>query len=770
MKSYLESVRRLSRIGLILLVLCVVASTIIAMQFCLREYVSTVPSFQQMFLPVIVYMFLGGVVLAMDGFSFLSKRADSDFYHSLPISRRRLFWTVTLAALTWMAATVLAGVLISVIVYTVSHTPFVPSYALVAVPFFVAGGMLVFAAASIALSLTGTWISNIALTLIVLGLPRFIQFAISRGILARLSLMSWLDLPWYLTPVTNVATGQIVTFTHNMLQTQLYHMGNVIYSLLLAVAELFVACLLFVRRPSELAEHSARSEKVQTLYACLMVFPIAILFVSGAVSPTLINILIIAAVAIALYAIYQVVVLRNSKKVSRSLPWALIPVALAALMYFGIQLPVNAVKNDIPLIQEVAYVQFPGMNRTNGMVPYDELVVSQVQFTEQDLKDYVLTSLRDNVAGLNKYGYVNYRTEGNFATYEPVTIVLKNGRAIRRILWFSSSNTLNALRDDNAQYAEAIRSLPPEDSICYQQSYDAYDPKYQEVIPIVKAYYSDIEETRIVPSWGYNQHSDTDDYSIEGKQSYGSLYLMGYVGDQRYVEYYEIRRETPNAAASWMAWQNEQSSDEYFDVLKEIGAMANDFAKSDEYLNCTFSFYNVPLSNGTKQFNSFYYNRSGSNESEFNTAFEPLATELVDTLSRSKPTADPNALCVFFTWSGRALAKDGSYVGEEVIRQQAASLGNAYSSDSSVAFTSWGNVMYYSSGGNSSYYSSDGSVISYNPSYRAFSAADEMRVLEILNQWQALQKELQFSYSDAAPEEITIENPAVVYATPTPVP
>lgn len=770
MKPYLESVRRLSRVALILLVLSVVANLILSMQFCMNEYLSNIPSFSQMFLPVIVYMFVGGLVLALDGFSFLGKRADSDFYHSLPISRRRLFWAVSLAALTWLAATILLSVLVSVIVYTVTRTPFVPNYALVAVPFCITGGMLVFAAASIALSLTGTLLSNIAMTLVVLGLPRFIQFVISRGILARLSLIGWLDLPWYLTPVTNVATGQIVTFTHNMLQTRLYSMGNVGYSFLLALAELFVACLLFIRRPSELAEHNAKSAKIQTLYACLVVLPIAILFASGAVRPTLVNILIVAAVVIALYAIYQIVVFRNSKKVLRSMPWALVPIALAFAAYFGIQIPVNAVKNDIPMIQDVSYVQFSGTDRASGMIPYDEFLVSQIEFSEQDVKEYVLTSLRENLASLDQYGYVNYRTDGNYATYEPVTIVLKSGREIKRILWFSSMNTLNSLRDENAEYTAAIRTIPSEDTICYLQTVDAYNSKFQDVKPILRAYVSDIQTTGYVPNWVYNQHADTDDYSIEGKQSYGSLYLMGYTGSQRYAENYEIRRETQSAASAWMSWQNSQSTDEYFDVLKQMAERANSFLSDSDYLNGTFSFYNVPLSNGTKQYTSFYYNRSGGNESEFNTAFESLANELIEIISRSSPTTDPNDLCVFFTWSGRAIDQNGAYIGEDVIQKQMTTSANAVASRSSVPYTSWGNAVFYSSGGNASYYLSDGSVISYNPCYRAFSAADETRVVEILKEWQALQKELQFSYSDSAPEAITIENMGLPEITPTPVP
>lgn len=764
MKPYLESLRRLSRVALILLVICVAASMIVSMQFCTQEYLASIPSFRQMFLPIIVYMFLGGIVLAMDGFSFLNKRSESDFYHSLPVSRRQLFWAVALAALTWLAATVLASVLISVIVFTVSHTPFVPSYALVAVPFCIAGGMLVFAAASIAMSLTGTWLTNIALTLIILGLPRFIQFTVARGIISRFSMIGWLDLPWYLTPVTNVATGQIVAFTRSMLSMQLYQAGNAVYSLLIAAAELVVACLLFVRRPSEVAEHGAKNSKLQTLFACLLIFPIGILFASGAVNPSVTNLVIVLAVAVALYMIYQIIALRNLGKVARTLPWALIPTALAVAMFFGIQLPANAMKYDIPLIQEVSYIQFPGSNRDNGQVPYDEICVSQVRFTEQELKEYVLTSLRENVSAIDSKGYAGgYRDEGHYTTYEPVTIVLNSGRKINREIWFANSNTLNALRDKNTAYAEAIRSLPPQDSICYLQNYDAYNSKFTQYEPIVQAYYDDIKDTGIVPSWSYNQHSDDENYSIEGKQSFGSLYIMGYVGDRRYVEYYEIRRENTSAAVAWMTWQNGHSTDEYFDVMKQICEKSDSFTSSAEYFDCTFSFYNVPMSSGAKQFNSFYYNRSITENTEYDISVGKLVRELIDIVSRSEPTTDPNALSVFMNWSGRAFDQNGEYIGKEIIAQLAASSGDApnYATKSSI--------VYYASNGSPMYYTSDGTITSMNPSYRAFSAEDATRVIEILNEWQRLQKQ-QYSYSDDGEDEISMVSPSVVYEAPTPSP
>ncbi len=774
MKPYLESGRRLSRIALILLVLCVVASLIIAMQFCMNQYLNNVLSFKQMFMPLIVYMFAGGIILALDGFSFLNKRSDSDFYHSLPISRRRLFWSVTLAAFTWLAATVLVSVITCVVVFTVTHTPFVANYALIAVPFFITGGMLVFAATSIAMCLTGTWISNIAMSLIILGLPRFIQFVISRGMLARFSMMTWVDLPWYLSPVSNIATGQILSFTHRMLQLQLYHLPNILYSLALTIAELFLASLLFKRRASELAEHNAKSAKIQTLYACLTVFPIAILFASGAIKPTFLNIAIVGAVVIGLYAIYQVVVFRNSQKVLRSMPWALVPVAFSVLIYFGVQIPLNAAKADVPMIQDVAYVQFLGNNRTNGSAtPYEETQVAKVQFTDQEMKNYVLSALRDNLAGMNQYGYVSMNTYEMFNTYEPVSIVLNSGRRINRILWFTSSNTLNAMRDQNPEYAEAIRSLPPEDSICYLQSYDAYNSKYQDVKPILEAYYDDIASTRVIPNWSYNQHTENEDFTIGGKQSYGSIEVMGYVGDRRYTDFYEIRLETPKAAAAWMDWHNVKSSDEFYDILKQIAVKAETFTSPEEYLNGTFTFYNVPMSNGNKQTNSFYYNRSATDETELNSPFAPIANELFEILSRSKATADPTSLNCFFSWSGRALNESGAYIGADEIAKQQASYGNAMASGGDVLYSSWGNSVYYTSDGSAISFTSAGTVVSYNPCYRAFSAEDEARVIELLKQWSQLQKEVQFNYtySDAAQNDSSTGGVIhTIDVTPTPAP
>jgi hypothetical protein len=137
--------------------------------------------------------------------------------------------------------------------------------------------------------------------------------------LSYAQILSWVDLPWYLAPTTNIATGQIVTLSRSMLRNQIFNWGNLVYSLALAAAELFAACLLFVRRPSEIAEHGAKNMQMQTLYACLLTLPIVLLLASGAVNTTSQNILLVLAVALGCFVAYQIVVLRNGRKVLKSL-------------------------------------------------------------------------------------------------------------------------------------------------------------------------------------------------------------------------------------------------------------------------------------------------------------------------------------------------------------------------------------------------------------------------------------------------------------------
>ena len=747
MKPYLESIRKLSRVGLILFALSLVASAVVAIQYCTAQYHNNVPSMTQMFSPLIAFIYAGGVVLALEGFSFLNKRSDSDFYHSLPVSRNKLFWAISLAALTWIAATVLGSVLLTIIVYTLTKTPFVQLYALVAVPFFTIASTMVFAAAAIAMSLTGTAITGLGLTVLVFGLLRFMQFAIARGIVANTQIIGWLDLPWFLTPVTNIATGQIAQLMRPMLRQTLYEPINMIYSAVIAIGELFLAQTLFKRRHSELAEHGAKNAAVQTVFACAAVIPVVMLFASGYVRQRNPSIPIVIGVAIGIYVIYQIIVLRTARKVLLSLPWLLVPLAVGVAGYFSTVGAASSMQNYVPNTQDVAYVQFDGVSRGSETITYQQYMVSNVRFTETDVRQYAVETLRDNIASIRQSGYINYSYDeqaGYLLITQPVTFVLNDGTKFSRVLTFLNQNTLLNYCQENSDFMAAIRSLPPQDSVRYLQGVGPYQNGYLENNKIFDVYYSELPQTMYPASDSYRYYDSSSLYVADEEQNFGTLSVSGYVGMTRYWDNYNIRLGIPKTAAAWMEYQNNQSKGEYLDVLKEMADKSAALKEDMDYFNISTIVYNVPMSDGTSQTLSFYFDRSSyDNAAEMKEQLQPLVSEFVSILLRSKPTTNPNDFCVFVTWGGRMHNDDGTYIGADILAQMP-------TTNSDGSFVSGGSV-YYVSDGRVIYGGVSGAISAYNPCYRTFDEADQARLLEIFQQWKAVQDQYNYTVYGSKP-------------------
>ena len=767
MKPYLESIRRLSRVGFILLALVLVASAFLSIQYCTAPYQNNVPSMTKMFTPLIVMIYVGGIVFAMEGFSFLNKRSDSDFYHSLPVSRRKLFWAISLAALTWIAAIVLSSVLLTVIVFTLTRTPFVQMYALAAVPFYTIGTMLVFAACAIAMTLTGTAFTGLGLSLLVLGLFRFVQFTIARGIIANTIIIGWLDLPWYLTPVTNIATGQLAQLMRPMLRQTLYLPGNMIYSALLVAAELVIARILFSRRPSELAERGAKSATLQTAFACAAVIPIAMLFASKLISQKDISIPIVIAVALGIYVIYQTVVLRSFKKVLFSLPWILVPAVIGVAAYFGTIGIANTMQSFVPNSQDVAYVQLTGENRGSENITYQQYMVSKVRFTESDVKNYAVETLRDNIATIRLTGYMSYGYGDQNAyalSSQPVTFVLKDGRTFSRVLTFLNKNTLLNYCEENSDYIQAVRSLPPMDSVCYLQGDDPFKGGYMATKEIYNAYIEELPITGSPANDSYRYYDPTYAYNVDGEQNYGSISVAGYVGMTRFWDYYNIRVSMPKTASAWMKYQNSVSKDEHLDLMQQMLEKSATLVNNMDYFNLSVMFYNVPMSDGTKQSISYYFNRSANDNSmqSLNDQLQPLMNELASILTRSKPTTNPNDFCAFVNWGGRVQKEDGTYYGADILASMPTTYGDG-------SFVSGGNV-YYVSNGSVCYAGQSGAITSSDPSYRTFTAEDQARLVEILKQWKTLQDEYNYTTYGGTIEDGPTIGSVQDFAMPSPTP
>lgn len=656
---YRESMRRLARLGIALLVISVVLTVIIAAGSASETSVSKMLDGPFSLLPVLMYfVFVGGVGFAFAGFSFLNKRRDSDFYHSIPVRRTDVFLSVALSALTWTVATVVLCVLASMTVYLFLDVPFVSGYYLMSIPFFIVATMLTFAAAAIACSVTGNLMANIVLTGLVLFLPRFILFFVARSIVANTWIVGWRDFSGLLNPNTNIVTGMLVMQTRSILKADIMRMGNILWSLALTCIELGIGLVLFARRPSELAERSAFSNKWQTLFACLLSFPVMLLFFR---SPRRLTFMVVLATSLIIFLIYQFIVLRSPKRVFKTLPWYACTAALSVGMYFAMIGISTAVLNTTPAADQIKSVQFTENWQGTPRPWYSTLQVSNVVFTENSVKEYTAKSLAAAVSRVKSphYSGERYFEEGAHNTVESVIITLNNGRKIRRSIEFSNLNILNDARKENPQFVSAIHAFAPREEIKFLTG--AYSNYMQMSAEDAEKLRTCFVEEYAAGNLESNSYYGKQEYRIDSKyfhqmytadedQYLGGFTIHGYEGLRRFQDFYNITLKTPKTAALYMMLSNNVVKPDVVYNADFILKLLRDKAPANGYLNINCTFINVPMLDGTKQqinlphYGNVYNGKYDDEQSSYGPADAELMEQILAVLQRGIPTSDPSVM------------------------------------------------------------------------------------------------------------------------------
>jgi ABC-2 type transport system permease protein len=671
-KFYSESLRRLSRMGVTFLIISVVMTVVLG----IKDYVGVSPmsigylgnTIQMM--PVLpYYVFAAGLGFAFLGFSFLDKRAESDFYHSIPISRSDLYISVTLASFTWMGVTIVINALVSVLMLALMGVPFVPAYLPLGIFLFLGAGMLIFAAAAIGCCLTGTLFTNVIMTGLVLFLPRFVLFVIARGIVAGTNIIGWLDLPGWLQPDMNAATGLIVMLSRNMYYARIANVGTIVYSIALAALELGLGWVLFRKRPSELAEQGARSRKMQTLFACVVAFPVALLSLVPTVSMNLglkayltSYSALISIAALAVYVVYQIIVLRNTKRMVRSLPWFACTLAATVLMALGIRGGCQQALSRMPSADEISYVVFEGHDSDSAVPSYSTLLLSRIHFTEESVKNLVADTLRNASSKMLQQistGRSEYQVYSEYETIERVRIVLKNGQVIRRGITFDNLNSLNDVRGENVEFRKVIRTVPEDASVHRLLTYygdEVYSPEDIEKLRV--SYNAEmLAANSVVPTYYRTRTASADStpYSVNEAQNYGDFSIGGYLGTRRYLDYYTVNLETPKTASLLMMLNNRFADGNNMARLKAAYDQIHISDQDNDYFNMSLTFTNLPAENGERQQISLGYyanvydlKNGASRSTRYGAGY---AEACIRILQRAKLTSNSTGFNVSLNWN-----------------------------------------------------------------------------------------------------------------------
>jgi hypothetical protein len=283
--------------------------------------------------------------MALFMFRFLNKRKDSDFYHSIPVTRACLFFSYLAAILTWIAAIILLNLAAAGIVLAIYHryiTINVLSMFVFAGGIFI-GCILVIAAILVAMSLTGTSAANILLTVLILFLPRAILFNITDSLTETVPFLDGFSAFPVLSSSYNLVIGPLFAIIVNQgedIMAPFITASSQIYTLILACLYIALGCLLFTKRKSESAGFSAINKWVMGIIRCGCTFivcllPIYLIFYAETQEGSLvayIDTIIIAYIsAFVIYIVLELITNKSFKKLLASWPSLIIVAALNIL-------------------------------------------------------------------------------------------------------------------------------------------------------------------------------------------------------------------------------------------------------------------------------------------------------------------------------------------------------------------------------------------------------------------------------------------------------
>ncbi len=496
---YVETLRRLRIFAIIALALMLIVQ-IAPFLFSVFEYVSQynwymselemadgikhdallppepiIVNFSQIFMALPVTALAATPIMVLLAFSVFNRRDSSDFYHALPYTRICFFISTVAAVFTYVAtisiicgAVGLAGYGLLPNVFTI-----VTDGALDLLFSYLALFMLTAGATALAMSATGTILSNISVTLLILFLPRFIIAVMTMWVSNNSSFLVFNELGIsFLSNNINILFGSVVNLFFygepmNLANNAVADLYTFVLGLLYLIAALFV----FRARKSETATCPAPGRAIQHIIRIMLSMVVGIfatmMLVDGEVAIFVILFLLTAVV----YFAYELITTRRWKNCLRALPFFGVVVGLCATC-LAVVLCIPALASlYTPEPEEIDSVRF--INSSGRHNSWYGIEAQKLDITDENIIEKISDGIEDNMKVFHKEGYLGEyhynETIDDTAYSEPVSygvsqvVAIKHGIFTKyRKVYFTSDDYNSILSDleKNEKYMEACKILP----------------------------------------------------------------------------------------------------------------------------------------------------------------------------------------------------------------------------------------------------------------------------------------------------------------------
>lgn len=338
--------------------------------------------------------------LTLQIFSYLNSRAGSDLYHASPLRRKDMALSFFAAVMLWIVLIIVGSILISGVCGAAfkEKLELDMSHALIWALQLIAASFLVAAATFLAMTVTGTLLTNIAVALLIIFLPRLIMFEGITNIGTAVPLLDTSALPDIVTGKLNTAFSVVVYALVNdrEISKVVYQMTSCIYTFLLGTVYLLIGLRLYEKRPSEAAGQPALSGRMQGFVRCaigfIFTFPAVSMVVlkilgSDNMLATPVDILIWYLLSLGAMIVYEFVTVRRLPKLKTLLRGFAIILILHLLWCSAVLLIEKHYESERVDAEQIESVSFTG--------PYYNLPDSYLTWVAEDTQSWFGTVIRD---------------------------------------------------------------------------------------------------------------------------------------------------------------------------------------------------------------------------------------------------------------------------------------------------------------------------------------------------------------------------------------
>lgn len=402
-------------------------------------------------------------ILTLVCWNFMTKRASSDFYHSLPYTRLCTYLDHMLAVITWELVMLLGGALSSTITYTIVRRYVVVDYSILwrmYLTIFLCT-LLCSVAVSIACMITGTLFSNICVSGLIIFLPRLLMYTLTSVMASGVPFLVQEHFAPWLNNEYNLLTGICFSFFNRGFYGSLaLSVPGMIYTAILSALYLCLAGFLYVHRKSETAGKGAASGKLQFLIRTLIGFTICSFGIATVIdniygysyrSGRMVMTLVIIAIVAALFvSVYECINMKSIRGVIKSVMSIITSYVAAVVVTIALILIMNAMMGYRPNASKITGVSFYNSNSSYSRVnDYFKTCSQDTVLEQKDIINILSSAYADNVKVYesDKNNFHRYVGRSNLVEY---TVNFKDG-------WGSTYRNVYLTKDQVDQIADYLK-------------------------------------------------------------------------------------------------------------------------------------------------------------------------------------------------------------------------------------------------------------------------------------------------------------------------